>query len=99
MARKQTVADRIVGETSLMIRRMVGTEARDADQCPRCSGLMVDERFYDFAGGQPFQGVRCVNCGEILDPLICTHRYQRLDSMHHTARKSDPAQRWRHSRA
>jgi hypothetical protein len=81
MAHKQTVADRIIGETSMMTR-MVGTEASDDGPCPRCSGLMVDERFYDFAGDRPFQGVRCVNCGEILDPLIRVHRYQRSDSTH-----------------
>jgi hypothetical protein len=81
MAHKQTVADRTMGETSMMTR-MVGTEARDADLCPRCSGLMVDERYYDFTGGLAFQGVRCVNCGEMLDPLICVHRYQRPDSRH-----------------
>ena len=92
MARKQTVADRTTGDISLMTR-MVGTKARDADLCPRCGGLMVDERYYDFCDGLPFQGVRCVNCGEILDPLICTHRYQRSDSTHHigmSARKSGP---------
>ena len=81
MAHKQTVADRIMGETPMMAR-MVGTESRDDDLCPRCSGLMVDERFYDFAGGRPFQGIRCVNCGEILDPLIRQHRYQGSDSTH-----------------
>ena len=79
MAQKQIIADRIRGETSMMAG-MVGTEARDGDLCPRCSGLMVDERYYGFCDGLPFQGVRCVNCGEILDPLIRAHRYQRPDS-------------------
>lgn len=82
MAHKQTVADRVSGTTSMMTR-LVGTEASDGGPCPRCSGLMVEERYYDFAGFRPFQGVRCVNCGEILDPLIREHRYQRSGSTHH----------------
>lgn len=81
MAHKQTVADRIIGATS-MLTGMVGSEANDGGPCPRCSGFMVDERYYDFAGDRPFQGVRCVNCGEILDPLIRVHRYQRSNSTH-----------------
>ena len=75
----QTVADSIIGETSMMTR-MVSTEASDAGLCPRCRGLMVQERFEDLPGdfgGRHFQGVRCVNCGEILDPLILEHRNQR----------------------
>ena len=75
MAHKQTVADPIIRETS-MTTRMVSTEASDVGMCPRCSGLMVQERFDDFCGGLPFPGVRCVNCGEILDPLIREHRYR-----------------------
>ncbi|HEV8243751.1 MAG TPA: hypothetical protein VGQ07_07135 [Nitrospirales bacterium] len=79
MAQKQTVADRIMGKTSMMTR-MASAEASDAGLCPRCSGFMVQERFDDFPGGVaglPFQGVRCVNCGEILDLLILEHRNQR----------------------
>ncbi len=81
MAHKQTVADRLMGDTSRMTR-MAGMEARDADLCPRCDGLMVDERYYDFCGNQPFQGVRCINCGEMLDPLIRVHRAQMSGSTH-----------------
>lgn len=83
MAHKQTVADRLIGETSTLTG-MVGTEASDGGPCPRCSGLMVEEMYYDFAGFRPFQGVRCVNCGEILDPVIRVHRYQRSDATHHS---------------
>ena len=73
MAQKQAVADPLFGETSMMAR-MVRTEANGVAMCPRCSGLMVQERFDDFCGSLPFPGVRCINCGEILDPLICEHR-------------------------
>ena len=73
MAHKQTVADPLLGETSMMAR-MVRTEASGVAMCPRCSGLMVQERFDDVWGSLPFPGVRCLNCGEILDPLIREHR-------------------------
>jgi|GEM_PF-2788065 len=88
MAQKQTVADRIMGETSLMTK-MASAEASDAGLCPRCSGFMVQERFEDLPGdfaGLPFQAVRCVNCGEILDLLILEHRNQRPQPLNNRRR-------------
>lgn len=41
---------------------------------------MVLERFYDWMSGSgclEFEGVRCLVCGEIVDPLIIEHRGQR----------------------
>jgi len=39
--------------------------------CPRCGGLMVRERFEDYLDGRvSFHGVRCIACGEILNPTI-----------------------------
>lgn len=41
---------------------------------------MVMERFYDWmsdSGRLEFQGVRCLVCGEIVDPLIIEHRGQK----------------------
>ncbi len=46
-------------------------------ECPRCSGLMVVDRFQDLlddTGKIDFYGLRCLICGEILDPMILTHR-------------------------
>lgn len=40
--------------------------------CNRCGGLMVQDRFYDTT--ESFIGVRCVQCGEVLDALIIHHR-------------------------
>jgi hypothetical protein len=88
MAHTQTVEDRIIGET-FMMAGMVSTEASDAGLCPRCCGLMVKERFEDLPGdlgGRHFHGVRCVNCGEILDPLILEHRTQRPKPMNNRRR-------------
>lgn len=45
--------------------------------CPRCGGLMVDERFCELlyeAGRDSFEGMRCLLCGEILDPVIMMNR-------------------------
>ncbi len=44
-------------------------------QCCKCMGRFVYERFLD--GGRSFIGLRCINCGEIIDPLIIHHRLER----------------------
>jgi hypothetical protein len=46
-------------------------------QCPRCAGLMNYERF--FCGESDrfpigYDGLRCLCCGEIIDPLILLNR-------------------------
>ena len=41
--------------------------------CRRCNGLMIEDRFEDFAddtGQIAFRGWRCIVCGVILDPLM-----------------------------
>ena len=46
-------------------------------QCPRCASLMIGEKFYDLqddTGRFSFEGLRCLVCGEILDPLIVENR-------------------------
>jgi hypothetical protein len=45
--------------------------------CVRCQGLMVREHFLDFDGtiGHMWaSGYRCMNCGNVLDPVIKQHR-------------------------
>lgn len=45
--------------------------------CPRCGGLMVTDWFQDLrdeTGEIAFYGLRCVICGEILDPKIVMNR-------------------------
>ncbi len=44
--------------------------------CRRCNGLMVRERYDDLELGSAGYEVfawRCLNCGEILDPVIAVH--------------------------
>ncbi|MGC4096290.1 MAG: hypothetical protein QM706_04180 [Nitrospira sp.] len=44
--------------------------------CGRCGGLMVMEAAYNVGlaiSGQ-LQEIRCINCGNVEDPVIWTHR-------------------------
>jgi len=45
--------------------------------CTRCRGRMVRELFTDMlddTGQMDFLGWRCLNCGEILDGIVVSHR-------------------------
>lgn len=47
-------------------------------RCHRCEGLMAREFILDLqdeTGNNGFWGFRCLQCGEILDPLILQNRY------------------------
>lgn len=41
-------------------------------RCPRCDGAMVFERFQDML--TLFYSWRCLNCGEIVDPVVARNR-------------------------
>jgi hypothetical protein len=52
--------------------------------CSRCHGLMVREHFLDFDGtiGHMWaSGHRCMNCGNVHDPVIEQHRLARTPHM------------------
>lgn len=60
-------------------------------QCQRCQGCMVVDFFLDVlnvSGEMAFNGWRCLNCGEIIDPVIAHHRHTAI---HDVAR---PKRRW-----
>jgi hypothetical protein len=45
-------------------------------QCQRCQGYMVGDHFMDLlnvTGEIVFKGWRCLNCGNITDPVIVGH--------------------------
>lgn len=49
-------------------------------ECPRCKGMMFEDRFQDVkdeAGQMSFEGYRCPACGEVLDPVILKNRSLR----------------------
>ena len=55
-------------------------------QCPRCGGLMVIDRFQDLlddTGEIRFYGIRCILCGETLDPVILMNRMTVGSSLVH----------------
>ena len=43
----------------------------DRDRCPRCNGLMVAEWCEDLSD---YRAQRCVQCGEVIDPVILSNR-------------------------
>jgi len=48
--------------------------------CQRCQGLLVREYCSDILDGtgeNGFWAIRCLQCGELLDPLILHHRTSR----------------------
>ena len=50
----------------------------NTDRCPRCSGLMVDEWGQDLSD---HRAQRCVQCGEMIDPVILSNRGALQGSM------------------
>jgi hypothetical protein len=44
-----------------------------AKRCPRCNGLMVAEWCQDLSD---YRAQRCVQCGEVVDPVILQNRRQ-----------------------
>ena len=56
-------------------KELVGTA-----RCPRCGGLMVSEQCFDLFsdnGHLDFPARRCVQCGELVDPVILRNRRLR----------------------
>ena len=49
------------------------TRIHSADRCPRCNGLMVAEWCEDLSD---YRAQRCVQCGEVIDPVIQQNRQQ-----------------------
>ena len=45
---------------------------RQGYRCPRCNWAMVYERFQDML--DLFFAWRCLNCGEIVDPVVARNR-------------------------
>ncbi|MEK7703186.1 MAG: hypothetical protein AAB317_04420 [Nitrospirota bacterium] len=55
-------------------------------KCHRCGGIMISDFFQDLeddTGHLCFHGMRCIPCGEVLDPVILANRQKRP---HHQAR-------------
>ena len=67
--------------TALAVTQQQSTEAaarswsriHSEDRCPRCRGLMVAEWCQDLSD---YRAQRCVQCGEVIDPVILQNRRQ-----------------------
>ncbi len=69
-------------------------------ECVRCQGLMVAECFSEMkqtGGLEVIQFWRCINCGEVVDPLI--DHYRRLSQSSHGRFPQVMSRRLRFSRA
>ncbi len=57
------------------------TELVGVARCSRCGGFMVTEQCFDLlsdSGHLDFLARRCVQCGELVDPIILRNRRLRL---------------------
>ncbi|TKB64506.1 MAG: hypothetical protein E8D48_02395 [Nitrospira sp.] len=70
--------------TGLSQKSLKGRESLAGSiRCPRCMGLMVVEEAFDsIAGGGQADSLvrRCVQCGEVVDPVILQNRQLRLET-------------------
>lgn len=54
----------------------------ESRQCPRCQGFLVGDLCYDIdddQGQRWFSALRCVQCGDVLDPIIMRNRLVALE--------------------
>jgi ribosomal protein S27AE len=64
--------------------RAVASAVLHKTMCTRCGGLMVNDFCTDLlnsTGDLEFAAKRCVQCGEVVDPVILRNRGLRQDSM------------------
>jgi len=62
----------------------VSPVAQHDSMCTRCGGLMVQDFCLDVLGNigeAEFTGKRCVQCGEVVDPVILRNRQLRQEPM------------------
>ena len=72
------------------------TTVAAAEECARCGGLLVRSRYIDLlddTGQLEFSAQRCVQCGDVVDPIILHNRVRqselqttkRMDALGHVA--------------
>ena len=62
----------------------VSSAVQHESTCTRCGGLMVSDFCMDVLGNigeAEFAAKRCVQCGEVVDPVILRNRGTRQDPM------------------
>jgi hypothetical protein len=76
------MAERARGEQ--LQNRVVSSAVPHESTCTRCGGLMVSDFCMDLLNGTgelEFVTKRCVQCGEVVDPVIQRNRQLRQESM------------------
>lgn len=66
-AERKSIREKMIAEPSSGKNRAIG--------CLRCNGCMTLERFG--SKGNYFAGMRCMLCGDVIDPIILLHRVSR----------------------
>ena len=72
---KKTKADQMGSHT-------VSSAVQHEWTCIRCGGLMVNDSYMDLlnnVGESKFSAKRCVQCGEVVDPVILRNRGTRQE--------------------
>jgi hypothetical protein len=71
-------------EVRQQAREIANPGAIQDQNCRRCGGLMVGEFCLDLLNGTgelEFLASRCVQCGEIIDPVILQNRKRQHETM------------------
>jgi hypothetical protein len=61
----------VTQQQSIEVADRIWARAHNTDRCSRCNGLMVAEWCEDLSD---YTAQRCVQCGEIVDPVILRNR-------------------------
>ena len=65
-------------ESGLAIQFLAASEQFSTKTCARCTGLLVNDWYYDSSqiGKTMSAGLRCVQCGHRVDPVILQNTFQ-----------------------
>jgi uncharacterized Zn finger protein len=69
LAKRETAMSSIVSIQSQLLAK------EETMQCVRCAGTNVPEIIVE--GGARFIAMRCVHCGDVIDPIILMNRQRR----------------------
>ena len=72
------------------------TSQAGGGNCTRCGGLMIKEYYTDLlddTGQIGIMGLRCISCGEVIDPVILRNRVNPTADLVHVAKQRKYAQR------
>ena len=47
--------------------------------CQRCGGILVGEHYID--SGDRFWGMRCIQCGDVIDETILRNRFASIETL------------------